>query len=195
MAKSENSEPLSLWERFRLPFAFALAGLTLISAGIYFSLEKTNTQEIKFTQEATGSAVIETVVHLSGEVVKPGVYHLPVGSRLCDLIEKAGGFTSHADQDYINKVLNLASPVKDGAKIYIPSVNESKNQVSGISTSSLININSASLTELESLEGIGEVRAQKIIDSRPYSATEELFEKKIISKSIWEKIKDKISVY
>ena len=109
------------------------------------------------------------------------------------IVDVAGG---------VSKTLNLASEVKDGGKVYIPvlgSVAENpKSEILNpkqILNSKLININTASVAELDSLAGIGEVRAQAIIDNRPYGSTEELVSKANIPQSIYDKIKDSIAVY
>lgn len=187
------------FSKMRLPLALTIVGLTLLAAGIYFTLHKSEENSIKFTQENTASASATIFVDVSGEIEKPGLYVLPVGSRVNDVIQKAGGFTDQASQEYISKTLNLALIVKDGAKIYIPKTQELiTNNVAGVAqkaVGSLININTASLSELDQLSDIGQARAQKIVENRPYSTIDELVEKKIISPSIFEKIKEKISVY
>ena len=199
METEQKESSLSNISRFRLPLALTIVGLTLLSAGIYYTLQKNTTKEIKFTQEQTASSSAQIIVHLAGEVANPGVYTLPFGSRMNDLISRAGGFTNTASKEYINKVLNLAQILKDGAKIYIPKEDETNSSslgvVAGEKTAGLININSASLSELDALPDIGAVRAQKILDNRPYSAIEELVEKKVITQTIFEKIKEKITIY
>ena len=87
----------------------------------------------------------------------------------------------------------------DGLKIYIPRDGEEVQQVqaqaeNNTSGTDLININSASGTELESLAGVGVVTAQKIIDGRPYGSVEELLDKKIVGNATFEKIKTSISI-
>ncbi len=186
-----------LLKQIRWPLALALVGISLVLASFYFT-GRHSRQNIQFSQtlEASSSAFI--VVHLSGAVAKPGLYQLPVGARLNEAIAQAGGLTDEADADFIDKTLNLAAIVKDGAKIYIPRQGE-KNQSSAVagtvSINGLISINSASKIELETLPDIGSVRAQKIIDNRPYQTLEELVEKKVVSQSIFDKIKDKITLY
>lgn len=182
--------------KFKLPLALAIAGLTFLAAGIYFSVNKGRGEAIKFNQELVASNSASIIVHVSGEVVNPGVYSLPQGTRTNDLIAKAGGFTQEADPDFIAKTLNLASVLKDGAKIYIPN-KSGKANVIGVSSakSETVNINSASLSELEGLADIGPVRAQKIVDNRPYQTPEELVEKKVVGQGTFEKIKEKITLY
>jgi competence protein ComEA len=139
-------------------------------------------------------------VDIGGAVKSPGVYELEVGSRVNDLIGISGGFSSGVDKYYINKVLNLSQRLNDGEKFYIPTLEESLvskeekvNLGSSISTS-FISINSASSDQLTSLSGIGEKRSQDIIDQRPYDSLNQLVEKGVITESIFENIKNDISL-
>ena len=114
-------------------------------------------------------------VHVVGEVNRPGIVKVPSGTRLYNVIEKAGGMTKNAQTDY----LNLADTVKDGQQVRVISKkefkklkkkkpqNESQNESKGGSdTSGLININTATAEELQTLSGIGEVRAKAIVEYR-----------------------------
>ena len=104
-------------------------------------------------------------VHVSGEVANPGVYELKEGSRVYEAIKMAGGVTDNADMNY----LNLAQILHDAQKIYVPvkgSVNLEGNEIIKEDNKRGININSASLIELGSLPGIGQVLAQRIIEYR-----------------------------
>lgn len=198
--ETEEQNIFSNFSKFRLPLALTIVGLTFLAAGIYFTLSKNSQKDIKITHSseknnASSSATI--VVHIAGEVLNPGVYSLPFGSRVNELIQKAGGFSKEADYEFIDKIINLAQVLKDGQKIYIPKVGgeNSSGSVVGVKTGSLVNINTATLAELDSLPDIGEARGKKIIEGRPYSSIEELVEKKIIPQSTFEKIKEKISIY
>ncbi len=140
----------------------------------------------------------EIYIDVAGSVEKPGVYTLPSGSRIGDALVMAGGLSASADREWVAKTLNLASEVKDGGKIYIPRQSEnSENQKTRVSEnqSGKVNINTVGAGELDTLVGIGEARAQAIIDNRPYGSIEELVSKAKIPQSVYEKIKDKISVY
>jgi len=140
-------------------------------------------------------------VDVAGSVEKPGVYKLPSGSRIGDALVVAGGLSASADREWVAETINLASEVKDGEKIYIPLLyrdDPSQMQSKGSSLSykgTKVNINTATSGELDSLAGIGEARAQAIIANRPYGSSEELVSKAKIPQSVYEKIKDKISVY
>ncbi len=143
----------------------------------------------------------EIVVDVAGAVEKPGVYTLPSGSRIGDALVLAGGLSLKADREWVAKTVNLVAQLEDGAKIYIPSTNSNGNPKSEvlkprqILNSKLININTASVGELDTLAGIGEVRAQAIVAGRPYSATEEIVSKAKIPQSVYEEIKDFLSLY
>jgi competence protein ComEA len=140
------------------------------------------------------------MVDISGEVKKPGVYEFAEGQIINDAIEAAGGFTKNADQDYVNKNINKAEKLTDQQKIYIPARNEQENSIEGVVTeesqdiSGKVNINSASLSELDSLPGIGPSYAQRIIDARPFSKIEDIKNISGIGDATFEKIKDLISI-
>ncbi len=140
----------------------------------------------------------ELVVDVAGQVEKPGVYKLPSGSRIGDAIVLAGGLSADADREWVSKTLNMAQEVKDGEKVYIPGQSDNPVSQSGggsATQSGLVNINTASASELDNLEGIGEVRAQAIIANRPYASTGEIVEKAKVPQSVYDKIKDRLSVY
>ena len=141
-------------------------------------------------------------IDVGGAVIKPGVYQLESGSRINDGLVAAGGLSGEADRDWVSKNLNLAMKLVDGQKLYIPQENttlrqgyEGQGGVAGSSITSLININSASVSELDTLWGVGEATAKKIIEGRPYGSVEELLTKKIVKSNVYEAIKDEVSVY
>ncbi len=161
-------------------------------------------------------------VHICGEVMKPGVYELPKGSRVYEAVEEAGGFTEDAAADYVN----LAYVLEDGWKIEIPSwekaekEGEGKNAglSSGISADEagekmtgesgapgsdgwedgLVDINTATKQELITLPGIGESRAESIISYREknggFSRIEDIMEVEGIKEGMFKKMKDRICV-
>lgn len=107
-------------------------------------------------------------VHVAGAVNRPGLYRLPTGTRVAGAVEAAGGPTGDADVDQIN----LAAPVTDGERIYVPRKGESAAAAAaGPSTGSAaasgpVNLNTATLEQLDTLPGIGPTTAQAIIDHR-----------------------------
>lgn len=188
-----------------LPIALGLVGLILLGVGLIYSINSPTTgsgQEDNIIFESGLKEIKQApqiVVDVSGAVVSPGVYTLDLGSRVKDALISASGLSSDANRDWVSKNLNLASKLNDGSKIYIPSKGEvslrETNSAGVVSTSGLININSASPSELDGLPGIGPATAQKIIDNRPYASIEDLTSKKVVSSKIFEKIKDRINVY
>jgi competence protein ComEA len=140
------------------------------------------------------------VVHITGAVPRPGVYALPQGARVQDGISAAGGFLAEADKSNIN----LAQLLDDGEKLDIPFIEGGAPIVATplpqvvATTTELININTASAAELDSLPGIGPTTAQKIIDYRtqngPFVSTEDIINVSGIGPGTYERIKDLITV-
>ena len=189
--------------------AFFFLGLFLLAlgAGLFLFRGTTADKDIEIISAADSKSVGEIIVHVDGAVTRPGVYKLKADSRVNDAIGAAGGLTSSADRSKIN----LAAKVLDGQKVHVPVVGESVSpadakalagkqsvsgsvsQVAGESASQLIDINTASEAELDRLPSIGPVTAQKIIASRPYSDSGDLLTKKVVSSSVYEKIKGMIT--
>lgn len=128
-------------------------------------------------------------IYISGEVLHPGVYNLPAGSRVKDAIEIAGGFLSTADISLVNQ----AEVVIDSTHINIIPKNTTESY-----KSLLIDINSASGAELETLPGIGTVFAKNIVDYRlengPFLTIEEIQKVTGIGPQTYEKIKNLITI-
>ncbi|MBI5358612.1 helix-hairpin-helix domain-containing protein [Candidatus Amesbacteria bacterium] len=135
----------------------------------------------------------EIMVDIQGAVNKPGLYKLVTGSRIQDLLDKAGGLLIDSDTKWIEVNLNRAKKVSDGEKIFIPRINDQSAIIN--SKSKLININAGTKAELEAIAGIGAVTAEKIINGRPYQELAELVSKKIISAKLYTQIKDLLSVW
>ncbi len=188
-----------LWEQGKIPIILGLIGLLLVSVGIFTTLFNYQQREPEIEIIAEGEEQEIIWVDLSGAVEKPGVYELPTEARMKDLLARAGGLSAEADREWVEKNINLAQKLVDGAKLYIPIKGELTigENVAGESASLVgkININTASASELDTLWGIGEARAEAIIDNRPYSSVDELLSKKVIPTNVFEEIKDEISVY
>ncbi len=119
-----------------------------------------------------------------------------MGARIKDTLIVAKGLSSDANRDWVTKTLNLAAKLTDGDKIYIPKINDSSENLGTASRNSeLININTASEKELDSLSGVGPATAEKIISLRPYQNINDLLSKKAVSSKVFEGIKDKVTVY
>ena len=157
-------------------------------------------------------------VHIDGYINNPGVYEIKENDRIKTLIDKAGGFK----EGYSIKNINLAAKLSDGDKIYIPSVSEEKNSennnintnsnssgkgqnvktdrnnVSIMKNNSKININTANMSELKQITGIGESTANKIRDYRDnvgkFKKIEDIKEVKGIGDAKYESLKNKITI-
>jgi len=202
-----------VFEEHRVTLLLALTGLFLLGVGVLSAVtiamnRSKPTVEIIPVQEAESTDTLEIVVDVAGAVEKPGLYRLSREARVNDALVAAGGFSADADRNWVEKYINLAQSLSDGIKLYIPTVSEdlsvetlgsnnpadAQGAVIGFQTET-VNINTASVAELDSLWGIGEKRAQAIIDNRPYGNLSELTSKAGIPKNVFERIKPQISLY
>lgn len=133
-------------------------------------------------------------VHVCGAVNIPGVYELPEGSRVCDAIGAAGGMSEDAQEN----ALNQAALLEDGMQVYLPAKGEDTLQENAGADSGKVNINTADKNELMSLSGIGESRAESILEYRNthnrFRRIEELKEVDGIKDGIYNRIKDDICI-
>ena len=144
-------------------------------------------------------------VDVAGAVKAPGVYRLPPGSIVADAIAIAGGPAADADLDRLNKAVEL----QDGSQVYLPRRSETNSppasragaalatpvpSESGATATELIDLNTATLEELEKLPGIGPTLSQRIVDGRPYGAIEELLRVKGIGHGVYDELQDLITV-
>lgn len=136
----------------------------------------------------------EIRVYVCGAVVSPGVVSLPEDSRAEDALAAAGGFAENAWREYVN----LAERVQDGEKLYFPTLEETESLSLQESDSGLVNINTADAAALCTLPGIGESRANDIIAYREangsFESCEDIMNVTGIKTSVYNKIKDKITV-
>lgn len=196
-----------------------LIGACIIVISIYFIKRmdekeqyiETNTQEI----QQTGNTIIsekKIIIHITGSVQKEGIVELEENSRISDAIEAAGGLLSDANVQNVN----LAYKIKDGQKIYIPSIYdeeenetistqngdniiiEAKEEITQTDEKQKININTATQTELETLPGIGPSTALKIIEYRKENGNfyniDEIKDIPGIGEKKYEEIKDHICI-
>lgn len=170
------------------------------AADLYDALSDDDTHTEKVSDQTEMIAV-----HICGAVINSGVYKVRAGSRLCELIELAGGLTEDAAGDYINQ----AEKAADGQRYYIPTVKELEDlpaleKYTGGQTADskekngLVNINTATEDELMTLPGIGEAKAKSIIDYRKangrFKTTDELMNIPGIKEGLYSKISSGITV-
>jgi len=198
---------LSRLKHHLVPTLLSLFGLLFIGFGIYvFSGEmlSDSNKGIEVLESTTESDKHKIIVEVSGAVNTPGVYEMESGARVDDALQKAGGVTDEVDAIWMQRTLNRAAFLQDGQKLFLPSRNQ--QSVAGSATENggdqsvspprgsdeprLININTATTSELETLWGIGPVTGQNIIDQRPYSSVEELLSRKILKGNVYETNKD-----
>lgn len=156
--------------------------------------------------DAAGPLVVggaELVVEVGGAVVRPGVYRLPAGSRVGDAITAAGGYAPRIDAAAADRQLNLAAPLRDGEEVHVPARGETGSGSSGEAAGGaqhggggLIDINSASAEQLDTLPGVGPATAAKIIaarEERPFASVDELRSRKVVGEATLEKIRSLVT--
>lgn len=172
--------------------------LTKITPGQanYEELEISTTETIEQTTQTP-----QTIkVHIAGSVLNEGIVELEEGARIADAITAAGGTTPDANMQNVN----LAYKVQDGQKIYIPNANDEleteviQTEETKLKETGLVNLNTATQTELELLTGIGPSTANKIIEYREqngkFTSIEELKEVPGIGESKYTAIENDITV-
>ncbi len=213
------------WEKNMLQVALGVAGIVLLIGGGIWALQgDTKGGSVEIISGENNEEKVMTSdkiwVDIEGAVEKPGVYELTLGARIDNVLTAAGGLAANCDRNWVKRNINLAQKIPDGAKIYIPTEGEadsntrttsstsstgsigSTGEVAGVATMGLVsdvsgavNINSAGKSELDKLWGIGETRAEAIINNRPYNNIEELLTKAGIPKNVFDRIKGQIAVY
>lgn len=199
MLNTEEDIPQNFFEDRTKIVAIGLffAGLFVLAVGIglVFFRTQSKSADVELITSTPGAALgaktsNEITVDIDGAVAKPGLYKLASDSRVNDLVNLAGGLSGTADRAQIN----LAGKVVDGQKIHIPEAGEAPVTGFGKLNQTLVSINNGSEAELDSLPQVGPATAAKIIGGRPYEKVDDLITKKAVSKSVFDKIKDLISL-
>jgi competence protein ComEA len=141
------------------------------------------------------------VVQVAGAVARPGVYSLPVGSRVADAIRAAGGYSADLDPRAAETKLNLAAKLQDAQAIVVPRRGETTSASSGAGAASVpegtLNLNTATSAQLDALPGIGPATAAKIIASReqrPFTSVNDLTTRKLVTAATLAKFRDQVAV-
>lgn len=194
--------------RYR-PYLAMMLLFVLALGGTIFLLRRSEPASLTITTATPRptATVGSLIVDVRGAVNKPGVYTLPVGSRVQDALALAGDIAPHAD----TRNLNLARRLNDGEQIYVLTVGEatpvpppasSRSTATRTPTSSVplgkININTATLAELDTLPGIGPAIGQRIIDYRTqngdFKSIDDLKKVRGIGDALFNQIKDLITL-
>lgn len=197
------------WESWSLSAKAAVIGgilLILVGVGGLFSkkeesVEETTVVETTMLAEKTEvSTTKETVifVDIKGAVKNPGVYQMKAGDRVKDALEAAGGLTEEADSQKVN----LAKRLEDQMVIVVPKVGEEAEEIPAGETSKeatkegKVNINTATVEELKTLKGVGEKKAEAIIEYRKkngsFQTKEDLMKVRGIGKKLFESFQERI---
>ena len=190
--------------------------ITVVSLVVFVNnLKNKNQASFDIEEDILTPTKGKILVDIAGAVVKPDLYEATVGSRIKDILLLAGGLSEEADKNFFYRNYNLARLVNDQEKIYIPSVSEINNgivteiyrtldytapqtvnyqQTTETTNQTKININQATIDELDTLSGVGQATAQKIIQGRPYQNIDDLVKKKAVTSAIYNNIKNLISV-
>jgi competence protein ComEA len=146
----------------------------------------------------------DLVVDVQGAVVRPGIVHLPAGSRVADAIAAAGGYGPRVAADRVGQTLNLAALVRDGDQVVVPSRDDRGSTTpTGAGASgtagggSPVDLNHATVAELDALPGIGPVTAAKIVaarDAQAFASVDDLRTRKILGAATFDKVKDLVVV-
>lgn len=176
--------------------------LLAVNAGLVIKIDSAGKGDVPvkeldsyFVEEDNAKAQI--AVHVTGEVKERGLVNIDEGSRALDAIRAAGGALDTADLDRIN----LAKVMQDGEKLHVPAVGEilDNNAYLGYNEANAkININTADVAQLDTLQGIGPVLAQRIVDFREregrFERIEDIMKVSGIGPKVYENIKDSITV-
>ena len=197
------------WESWSLSAKAAVIGgilLILVGVGGFFSKKEESVEEttvvettmlVEKTEVSTAQEAV-IFVDIKGAVKNPGVYQMKVGDRVKDALEAAGGLTAEADSQKVN----LAQRVEDQMVIVVPKVGEEAEEIPAGATSKeeakegKVNINTATVEELKTLKGVGEKKAEAIIEYRKkngsFQTKEDLMKVRGIGKKLFESFQERI---
>ena len=197
------------WESWSLLVKGAVIGgvlLLLVGVGVLFpkkeeSVEETIVVETTMLAEKTEVSTTQEAVifvDIKGAVGNPGVYQMKVGDRVKDALDVAGGLTGEADSQKVN----LAKQLEDQMVIVVPKVGEEAEEIPAGETRNeatkegKVNINTATVEELKTLKGVGEKKAEAIIEYRKkngsFKSKEDLMKVRGIGKKLFESFQERI---
>jgi competence protein ComEA len=207
MSGESIRDRLSALSRSELVALIGVVAVTLAGAGTWYLRSLPKPVEVRASPErppapapATPSSPAVILVDVAGWVRRPGVYEFTEGSRVIDAVQAAGGARPGA----FLQSLNLAAPLVDGTQILVPKEGAPPappvgGEVGGgTATGGLVNVNTATATDLETLPGVGEVIAQAIVDYRTengsFGSVDELLDVSGIGDATLENIRELVTV-
>ena len=148
--------------------------------------------EVKLPDAPATDGVLK--VYVSGAVARPGLYQLQPGERYADALAAAGGPTDEAE----TLAVNLARRVRDEDQVHVPRRGDAALGGQTVSATAPLDLNSATVAQLEALPGIGAVRAQKIVESRgkegAFRSADELVQRKLLPQSTLDGVRELVQV-
>jgi competence protein ComEA len=198
-------ERLSLGgHRLLLAVAGVLVAVSIGAASMVASQQSGRVQVVSAASASAGPVATQAmlVVEVAGAVARPGVYSLPIGSRVADAIKAAGGYSPDVDPRLAETQLNLAAKLVDAQLIRVPRRGDgvpAGPSASGGARASigLLDLNTATLEQLDSLPGIGPATAQKIVTSReqqPFRKVDDLVTRKLVTAATLAKLRSLVTV-
>lgn len=202
MQQQKNKKMIRFYKQFAKTIKYLLMVLVTCVCGLLYSCKNqeitaygVNEDKVEDTTKNQTTQIQKGVfVYVCGCVNNPGVYEVSKGTRVYELVKLSGGMTEDANE----QAISMASQVTDGQTLYIPSKDENVNVSNFPNASGKVNINSANKEQLMGLTGIGESRAQDIINYReqngPFEKIEDIMKVSGIKDAAFSKIKNEISV-
>lgn len=170
-----------------------IAGLLLLAGLLVRDLTEGTPPALVLEEPQTTEGSV--VIHVAGAVLAPGLYELAPGARVQDALEAAGGALPEAEVDSVN----LARRVRDGEQISVPGPSSDvAAAVATLAPGQKLDLNAATMGELDQLPGIGEAYSRRIVDSRivdgPYQAVDDLVTRDVVPASTLEDIRHLVTV-
>lgn len=202
-----NERLRALWEQYRI-YVIVAAIAVVVAGGVAAKAFEHPAPTLAEPLATATPAPTELVVDVEGAVIVPGVHRLPPNSLIDDALAAAGGLMPEADLDRVAREVNRSDKLKAHQKLYIPFVGErtvantlgTAGAAGGSDGSSgeLVNLNTATAEQLDTLPGVGPSTAKKIIDYREehggFNSVEDLNEVSGIGDATFEKLKDLVTV-
>lgn len=197
---------------FRLLLAAAIGLVVCSLVAVAFATSQQGGQVAVVSSDASGESAAGSsavpkpmlVVEVAGTVAHPGVYSLPQGSRAADVIAAAGGYSPDVDPRQVEAQLNLAAKLQDGQVVRVPRRDEAAASAAAAGAApsagavgGLMDLNSATAEQLDTLPGIGPATAAKILASReqqPFRSVDDVVTRKVVSAATLAKFRDRVTV-